>query len=139
MVLLTRFFFSGHPLSRTRKKIQVSRTTFLQREKRWIYKPTFSGQALFSDQKKFEEPFFSSQISWTRFLKPLSYTFLEKCLQTKWSTVWTYIFDKSYEIVEISLVQVYKKQKFSWDWPLLKKIQPFYEQNSACSVACLLS
>ena len=64
MVLLTWIFFFWS-------------TTFLEPEKRWIYsiKPPFSGQ-----------PLFLNQISWTRFLKPLFYTFLEKGLQNKWST-----------------------------------------------------
>ena len=56
------FFFLVNHFSRTRKKIQVWRTVFL-------------------------EPDFSSQISQTRFLEPLFYTFLEKWLQIKWSTV----------------------------------------------------
>ena len=61
--------------SQTRKKIWVCRTTFLQPEKMWIYSinPPFFWSTTFLEpekKSKFEEPFFSNQISRTRFLKP---------------------------------------------------------------------
>ena len=67
------FFFLVNHFSRTRKKIQVCRNTFLQPEKMWIYgmnPPFFLVQPLFSNQKKirvcrttFVKPDFSNQIS----------------------------------------------------------------------------
>ena len=64
-------------------------TIFLQPEQMYPhtvwYKTTF-----FSGQ-----PFFSNHISWTRFLKPLFYTFLEKWLQNKWSNEILLFFDST--------------------------------------------
>ena len=88
MVLQIRIFFlvreytiNPHFFSGWRKVVLQSRifffwsTTFLEPEKK----------------SKFEEPFFSNKISWTRLLEPLFYTFLEKWLQIKWSTECRYI------------------------------------------------
>ena len=58
------FFFLVNHFSRTRKNLDL-----------WYKTTFFSGQ-----------PLFSNQISQTRFLEPLFYTFLEKWLQIKWST-----------------------------------------------------
>ena len=125
-----RFFFLVNHFSRTRKKIRLWRTTFLQPEKggfivqthlffwsttflepekksefaeplfsnlkkMWIYSinPPFFLVNHFSRTRKkiqvwrtiFHQPDFSNQISRTRFLEPLFYTFLEKWLQIKWS------------------------------------------------------
>ena len=62
MVLQTRIFFLVNHFSRTRKKIRVCRTTFLQPEKK-------------------------IRVCRTTFLEPHFYIFLEKWLQIKWPTV----------------------------------------------------
>ena len=63
-------FFSGQPLLLNQKKVDL-----------WYKTTLFSGQSLFSNQ-----------ISQTRFLEPLFYTFLEKWLQNKWSIFLNKIF-----------------------------------------------
>ena len=73
VVLQNSDFFSGQPLFSNQKKIRVCRTTFLQPEKIWIYSinPPFFLVNHFSrtrKKSKFEEPFFSNQISRTTFL-----------------------------------------------------------------------
>ena len=89
------FFFLVNTFSWTRKKIRVCRTTFLQPEKRWIYNinPSFFLVNHFSRTRKkirvfrttFLKPDFSNQISQTRFLEPLFYTFLESgCRLNGW-------------------------------------------------------
>jgi hypothetical protein len=91
------FFFMVNHFSRTRKKIRVCRTTFLQTM--WItgiHPPFFWSTTFLEPEKKnpslknhfsrprFHKPDFLNQISWIRFLEPLFYTFLEKWLQIKW-------------------------------------------------------
>ena len=72
------FFFLVNHFYRTRKKIRVCRTTFLQPEKRWIYsinQPFFLVNHFSQTRKKirvfrttFLEPDFSKKISRTTFL-----------------------------------------------------------------------
>ena len=73
MVLKTQFFFLLNHFSPTWKYVNL-----------WYKTTFFSGQ-----------PFFSNHISWTRFLKPLFYTFLEKWLQNKWSNEVLLFFDST--------------------------------------------
>ena len=83
------FFFSGRPLfSNQKKKYEFAEPLFSNLKKCGFFflSTTFLIKKIQVWRTIFLEPDFSNQVSQTRFLKPLFYTFPEKWLQIKWST-----------------------------------------------------
>ena len=64
-----------------------SATTFLEKCRKVVLEKWFSKLGSFFWLTTFLKPDFLNQISWTTFLKPLFYTYIEKWLQNKWSIV----------------------------------------------------